>query len=90
MAERYPLRDAVRELLFKRWDPIGINDEPLVRNEYDSYAPQIWRMLRDGADETKIAHHQRKLRTNSMGLAADDEHDRLIARELIALVNEHV
>lgn len=89
MAKEDHLLVAVRALLFERWDPIGINDDPVVRDEYDSYAPQICRDLRAGADKHKVASHLRKLQINSMGLEADDDHDRSIAEELIALLEQN-
>jgi hypothetical protein len=32
---------AVQEVLIREWDPIGVKDSELCRDEYDSYAPAI-------------------------------------------------
>src|SRR4051794_31652361 len=38
MARANRLYQAIREVLFREWDPIGVNDNPLCEDEYDSYA----------------------------------------------------
>jgi hypothetical protein len=38
---RKRLLQAVREVLFREWDPIGVNDNPLAGDEYDHYAPNL-------------------------------------------------
>ena len=88
MSKTDPLLVAVREILFREWDPIGVNGHPLCINEYDSYAPTICRMLRSGADEFKLTAHLRRLATDSIGWpgSKDDKH-RKAARLLIALVS---
>jgi hypothetical protein len=43
MAKPDRLLLAVREILFREWDPIGVKDDEWCRNEYDSYAPTICR-----------------------------------------------
>ncbi len=79
---------AVREILFREWDPIGVNDHPLCINEYDSYAPTICRMLRNGADEYKLTAHLRRLQDDSMGMPGNNEDlHRRVAKRLIALVS---
>src|SRR4051794_16289936 len=82
----WQLYQAVRELLFSDWDPIGVNGQG-PDDEYDSYAPGVARMLQAGADEAKLAAHLRQVQTNAMGRTrGDDEHSRRIARRLRALV----
>jgi hypothetical protein len=86
---RKRLYQAVRDVLFREWDPIGVNDNPLVADEYASYAPAICRMLEDGADEAKLAAHLRRLRIDAMGLpdgGEQQEHDRRVACRLVGLV----
>lgn len=77
----------VQEILFREWDPIGINDNELCRDEYDSYAPVICRWLQAGIDESQLAAHLSQIQTESMGMSVTDNalHHR-IARRLIALV----
>lgn len=77
---------AVREILFREWDPIGVNDNPNCRDEYDSYAPTICRMLAENVDDRRLAAHLSRLQRESMGLSVVDEGlPRRVARRLIAL-----
>ena len=78
---------AVREILFREWDPIGINSNPALSDEYDSYVISIVRLLQAEADEYKIAGHIRNLQRVNIGLSSvNEEQDRRIARRLINLV----
>lgn len=87
-------RDLLKEvqaLLFQNWDPLGVNDQPLCQNEYDSYAPGICRLLHAGADEAKLVKHLERLQTSSMGLSViDEERDRKVASQLFCLVKPKV
>ncbi len=88
MAKPDRLLLAVQEILFQEWDPIGVNDNELCRNEYDCYATAVFHLLRSGADEFKIAARLSLFRRASMGLPVDDEElDRRVARRLLALVS---
>lgn len=78
---------AVREMLFREWDPIGVNGNELCRDEYNSYAPTICRLLREGADEHKVANHLSQLQRISMGMSIIDEDlHRWVAWRLLSLV----
>ena len=50
MVEGDELRDQlwleVRRALIESWDPIGVSDEPLAADEYDSYIPGVKALLR--------------------------------------------
>jgi hypothetical protein len=85
--KRNELWQAVKEILFQEWDPIGVNSNPECHDEYDAYVGTIVRLLGAEADEYKIAAHLRSLRRVSMGLSsADEDRDHQIARRLINLV----
>jgi hypothetical protein len=82
---RLPL--AVQEVLFRDWDPIGVNWNEMCRDEYDTYAPTICRWLQQGVDESKLAGHLSQLQGVSMGMSViDEELHRRVARRLIELV----
>lgn len=89
MAGANRLYQAVRGVLFREWDPIGVNDNPLCQDEYDNYAPAICRMLEAGADEVELSAHLGRLRTDAMGLPDGEQqrgHDRHVAGLLCGLV----
>jgi len=88
-AQRKELWQEVKEILWREWDPIGINSNPACDGEYDSYVNTIVRLLQAGADGYKMSEHLSDLRRVSMGLSSTDkdkERDRHIARRLINLV----
>ena len=74
---------AVDEVLHYVWDPIGINSIPQARDEYHGYLPQVFGMLRDGADESAIAAYLTAVSTERMGLSPRPDHDRDVARVLL-------
>ncbi len=39
------IQAAIRTVLFREWDPIGVNNNPLLVDEYDSYIPSLYRIL---------------------------------------------
>jgi len=57
----------IRQVLLEEWDPIGIRDEPLARDEYDSYLGHIHDLLARDASEHQIAKHLNQIETVSMG-----------------------
>ena len=58
----------MRQVLLEEWDPIGIRDEPLAQDEYDSYLRHIYDLLARDASELQIANHLNQLETVSMGM----------------------
>ncbi len=88
MGKDEELLRSVQEVLFRDWDPIGVNSNELLRDEYDSYAPTICRFLREGVDEYKLTAHLSHLQRVSMGLSEIDEDlNRRVARRLLSLTN---
>ncbi len=84
-----PLLSRVQEILFREWDPIGVADNVECRDEYDSYAMTLVRLLRSGADEYKIALRLGTFQRVTMGLSRVDEAvDRRVASRLVALASE--
>lgn len=77
----------VEEVLFHDWDPIGINGNLGVRDEYDSYAPAVCRLLSNGIGEDELTGALSRLATDGMGLPAGQEDlHRSAAKKLIRLV----
>ncbi len=60
------------------WDPIG----GVPRGEYENYAPQIASLLRTGASPDEVVAALGKIRTETIGLPADPDRDRDVARKL--------
>jgi hypothetical protein len=82
------LYQQVCDLLFDVWDPIGVNGIGGPRDEYDSYAAGLIRLVRAGADESEVTEHLSRLSRITMGLShVDEDRDRNVARSLHDLVN---
>ncbi len=63
----------VDEVLHYVWDPAGVSNSPVARNDYDEYLPAVFELLRDGAVEDTIAAHLDALEENDFGLEPDTE-----------------
>ena len=61
------IRDNIRQLLLKEWDPIGIGDMPAAQDEYDSYIGGVYRLLASGATKHQVAEHLAKIARDWMG-----------------------
>jgi hypothetical protein len=74
----------VAEILWEKWDPIGVNDGDNEWNdEYDSYAPHIFRLAIEGNDAYRIAASLTSSTVQCIGLGADKEHDRKVAELIV-------
>jgi hypothetical protein len=86
MAKGGRLLEAVREVLLREWDPIGVAHNPDCFDEYDRYARTICRYLKEGIDEFWLAAYLSQVQAVGMGLSrADEERDTRVARRLLAL-----
>jgi hypothetical protein len=55
-------------LLHTHWDPIGLNDDPESRGEYDNYAPKIAGMIISKKSLREIAIELDRIQVDEMGL----------------------
>jgi hypothetical protein len=67
------------EVLHYVWDPIGISGIPVARDEYASYLPAIFDLVRTQADEAQIASYLLDVEAQWMGLSPDAERANEIA-----------
>jgi hypothetical protein len=68
-----PTLDRIRRLLRQDWDPLGIVDEPQAEDEYDGYALQIFRMVREGRAAAEIAGYLDKVWADLSGASPTPE-----------------
>ncbi|MBK6660248.1 MAG: hypothetical protein IPG43_19845 [Proteobacteria bacterium] len=61
------------EVLHYVWDPAGVSNSPVARNDYDAFLPAVLTLLRDGKSADAIAEHLDALEENEFGLEADME-----------------
>lgn len=82
------LYKAIDEILWKDWDPIGLNDNEEVRDEYQGYTPHIFSLTIQGADKLKIAEHLYKIWTVDMGMTGNKIHCEQIAEKILNSLND--
>jgi hypothetical protein len=79
MGRKFPPREAelykrCDEVLHYVWDPIGVASAPAARDEYHSYLPQVFSLVRDNADPGKLASFLAST-AEHMGLPANSKRD---------------
>lgn len=58
----------LRQILFWRWDPIGVDDDfPVTEDEYDRYATTLLSRLRHGIDAAGVADYLLEVERGMMG-----------------------
>lgn len=65
------LRIEVDKILWKEWDPIGVNDSGGPDDEYRGYVPSVIKLLAEDADESKIAKLLHQHANVNMGLSSN-------------------
>ena len=78
----------IKRVLFRDWDPIGIQEIPEAQDEYDSYVPAIYSMLIARKSINEVFEYLLWLETEHMGLTADRQQTRSIAEKLVDLNNQ--
>ncbi len=73
----------VDEVLHYIWDPIGVSGVPQARDEYYSYVPAIFSLVKSSSRAEEIAIHLRAIETDRMGLSGNMEKDLEVANILL-------
>lgn len=76
------LYEIIDDILWTDWDPIGVNDIA-PRDEYHSYVPEIFSLVKSGAVKEDIANRLYKLETHNMGIFGSREHCITVASKII-------
>jgi hypothetical protein len=86
--QQMELYKRIDEVLFYKWDPIGISDGDWARDEYQSYLPQVFRLALEADTPEPIANYLTVVTTENMGLSAAKEHDLKIASLILEIKEE--
>jgi hypothetical protein len=76
---------AIRTVLLEDWDPCLVRDAPEAQDEYDSYALQLYGMLRNGTSEEKLAEYLYHIETDRMGSTVRKDALIPVAQKLFAI-----
>ena len=85
-AQQKELYGYIDKVLYEEWDPIGVSDEPEARDEYTSYADQVFSRTLRGESAESIAEYLEEIITGHMGLprSGDSSHNVAVAEKIIA------
>ena len=83
--QQMELYKRIDEVLFYKWDPIGISDGDWARDEYQSYLPQVFKMALENNKPEAIANYLTIITTENMGLSETKEHDIKIAKLILEI-----
>lgn len=75
----------IDEILFYKWDPIGISETSCPRDEYQSYTPQAFKIALKSSSPEPLAEYLNKIATERMELKSAKEHDLRIAQMIMEL-----
>jgi len=81
-------QEAIREILFREWDPIGVGDIPKAQDEYDSYIGQIYSLLIRREPVYKMIDYLWWAETEHMGLYGNRRRTEQVAERLMRLPEE--
>ncbi len=76
---QFALFKYIDDILWTKWDPVGINSIQAARDEYYSYLFPLMNMVINGEKEDKIADYLYKCETIDMGLIGNIRHCKAIA-----------
>jgi hypothetical protein len=76
---------AIRQVLLRDWDPIGVADVPQAQNEYDSYISQIYGMLIRREPRHKLVDFLWWVETEHMGLYGNRQRTERVADLLLQI-----
>ena len=68
----------MRRVLLEQWDPIGVENEPLAQDEYDSYLGGLYDLMAAGVSDLDIAQHLHDIETERMG-GSGQSRDKLLS-----------
>src|SRR6266849_10748931 len=77
------IQDSIRQVLFRDWDPIGVNDNPKLADEYDSYLAPVYRILTGSRSEDDLIGFLYRTEHDQIGTGCESpEQLRPVARKL--------
>jgi len=78
--------EAIRQVLFRDWDPAGVNYNANLHDEYDSYIAPVHTVLVRSCSEDELIDLLRRTEFDEMGIASPQlERIRTVARKLLAI-----
>jgi hypothetical protein len=80
------IQDLIRQVLLRDWNPIGVNNDPELADEYDSYIAPVYRILVGSRSEHDLIDLLYRAERDQIGTACESpEQLRTVAQTLMAL-----
>jgi hypothetical protein len=80
------IQDLIRQVLFRDWDPVGVNSDPELADEYDSYIAPAYRILVGNRSEDDLIGFLYRTERDQIGTGCESpEQLRTVAQKLLAL-----
>ena len=76
---------AIDRILWTDWDPIGVNDLSMCRDEYRTYVPGIYQLKVGGSDEETIATRLLTISVEEMEVRLSMKHCRKVAEKILSV-----
>jgi len=73
------------EVLHYIWDPIGVAGVPYARDEYWSYFPRVFNMLKSNESKESIVNYLLTIEEENMGISKNREK----AEKVVEILFEH-
>ncbi len=73
----------IDEVLFYIWDPIGVSNSPEARDEYFSYIPKMFSLVKENDKIEPIVSYLRDLEIKTMGISTSNEKKEEVAEMLL-------
>lgn len=78
--------EAIRQVLFWDWDPVVVNYNDNLDDEYDSYIAPVHTVLVGSRSEDELIDLLRRIECDEMGIASPQlDRIRAVARKLLAI-----
>lgn len=71
------------EVIHSLWDPIGISNAPEARDEYYSYLPRIFALVKAEAAKEELVEHLLQIERELIGLGGDEIRAKAVAETLL-------
>ncbi|UOO80759.1 hypothetical protein LVJ83_07110 [Uruburuella testudinis] len=75
----------INSILFNHWDPIMINENPQLKDEYLTYAKKILTLLHANASEEEIFQLLTEIEENDLGLETDKNIKKSVSNKIFLL-----
>jgi hypothetical protein len=82
-AHEAELYKRIDEVLHYLWDPIGVSDQPAARDEYYSYLPQVFQLVRANAPKEKIMAFLSEITQHEMECGVNLKRDEAVIELLL-------